>query len=66
MFLEKRMKQTNQTLKGSNIYSNKNGGGDATPKGSYGVVASGFYKHIIPSGLISIQSGLEELKNIVK
>ena len=62
----KMMKQTNQTLKGSNVYSNKNGGDDATPKGSYGVVACVFYKHIIPSGLISIQAGLEELKPFVQ
>ena len=56
------MKNVFKNPKDSNVYSNKNGGDDATPKGSYGVVACGFYKHIILSGLISIQIGLEELK----
>ena len=58
----KMMKQTNQNLKGSNGCSNKNGCDDTTPKGSYVVLACVFYKHIIPSGLISIQTGWEELK----
>ena len=56
------MKNVFKNPKDSNVYSNKNGGGDATPKGSYAVVACVFYKHIIPSGLINIQTGWEELK----
>ena len=61
------MKNVFKNPKDSNVYSKKNGGGgDMTPKGSYAVVACVFYKHIIPSGLISIQAGLEELKSFVQ
>ena len=61
------MKNVFKNPKDSNVYSNKNSGGDdANPKGSYSVMACGFYKHIIPSGLISIQIGLKELKPIIQ
>ena len=60
------MKNVFKNPKDSNGYSNKNGCDDATPKGSDGVVTCVCYKHIIPSGLISIQAGLEELKSFVQ
>ena len=52
--------------KDSNVYSNDVCCNCTTPSGSHSVAAFFFYKHKIPSGLISIQIGLEELKPFVQ